>query len=120
MPQRLVVLFVLCSIAEAEDGVGAEYIGGTVAAIAGKASGRLRTNDNVFLDFQAKGQEIHVTYDKINLVEYGQNVDRRYLLAVLVSPLFLLRICLEITYPHKNVLGYTGSSGRSRWYHRAL
>jgi len=31
-----------------------------------------------------------VRYDKINLIEYRQKVDRRYLAAVLVSPLFLL------------------------------
>lgn len=29
-------------------------------------------------------------YDKINLVEYGEKVDRRYIAAVLISPLFLL------------------------------
>ncbi len=31
-----------------------------------------------------------VPYDKINLIEYGQKVDRRYIAAVLISPLFLL------------------------------
>jgi hypothetical protein len=31
-----------------------------------------------------------VPYDRINLIEYGQKVDRRVLAAVLVSPLLLL------------------------------
>ena len=29
-------------------------------------------------------------YDRINLIEYGQKVDRRFLAAVLISPLMLL------------------------------
>jgi len=31
-----------------------------------------------------------VPYDRINLIEYGQKVDRRFLAAVLISPLMLL------------------------------
>ena len=33
---------------------------------------------------------VAVPYDKINLLEYGQRVDRRYVAAALLSPLFLL------------------------------
>jgi len=46
--------------------------------------------DADFFVFSSKNARWRVPYDKINLIEYGQKVDRRYLAAVLISPLFLL------------------------------
>ena len=40
--------------------------------------------------FTAGKASWRVPYEKINLVEYGEKVDRRYIAAVLISPLFLL------------------------------
>ncbi len=33
---------------------------------------------------------MRVAYDRIDLLEYGQKVDRRLLMAVVISPMFLL------------------------------
>ncbi len=110
MPRQLVIALLVCSRLHAESGAAAEYVGGTVAGIEGKAAGRLRTNDDVFLDFRAKGKEVHVTYDKINLVEYGQNVDRRYLMAVLLSPLFLLSKSRQ----HFLTVGFSDTQGKQQ------
>ena len=108
--QSAALALLLCARASAEPGSSAEYVGGTVASLTGKTSGRLRTNDDVFLDFRAKGHEVHVTYNKINLLEYGQNVDRRYLMAVLISPLFLLSKSRQ----HFLTVGFTDTQGKQQ------
>jgi hypothetical protein len=94
----------------AADGADARYVGGTVGAIEADSNGLLRTTDELFLEYKAKGRELHVPYDKINLVEYGQNVDRRYIVAALVSPLFLLSKKRQ----HFLSLGYTDAEGRQQ------
>ena len=41
------------------------------------AGGSLRTNDPISLVFLTKKNAVRVPYERINLVEYGQKVDRR-------------------------------------------
>ena len=80
-----------CSVLVAGgDGGRAEYVGGTVSEIPPGCDGRVQAIDGQFFVFHSKGARFRVPYDRINLLEYGQKVDRRYLAAVLVSPLFLL------------------------------
>ncbi len=67
-----------------------EYVGGTVNAIAGHPEGSLITSDDRILVFAMKTTAIRIPYDRINLIEYGQKVDRRYAMAILISPMFLL------------------------------
>ena len=99
-----------CVCLHAGDGAGARYVGGTVAAIAANSEGLIRTTDDLFLEYKAKGRELHVEYNKINLIEYGQNVDRRIVMAALVSPLFLLSKKRQ----HFLSLGYTDGEGRQQ------
>ena len=94
----------------AGDGAGARYIGGTIAAISANSDGVIRTTDDLFLEYRAKGRELHVEYDKINLIEYGQNVDRRLIMAALISPLF----ALSKKRQHFLSLGYTDKEGRQQ------
>jgi hypothetical protein len=108
---RILVLTLLaCVCLQAGDGAGARYVGGTVAAIAANSDGLIRTTDDLFLEYKAKGREMHVEYNKINLIEYGQNVDRRIVMAALVSPLFLLSKKRQ----HFLSLGYTDGEGRQQ------
>ncbi len=72
------------------DGGRAEYVGGTVTDIPTGCDGRVQAMDAQYFVFYSKNARFRVPYEKINLLEYGQKVDRRYLAAVLVSPLFLL------------------------------
>ena len=84
--------FALLSIAAlgaADTGARAEYVGGTVP-IHKKTDGSLDTTDGRVLRFRSKSSTIDVDYGRINLIEYGQKVDRRYAMAVLFSPMFLL------------------------------
>jgi hypothetical protein len=81
----------LCAILQAR-GLGgrAEYVGGTVTRIPFGCQGTVQALDDRFFIFYAGKASWRVPYEKINLVEYGEKVDRRYIAAVLISPLFLL------------------------------
>ena len=70
-------------------GSPAQYVGGTISEIPSGCGGTVQAVDDEFFVFASKNARWRVPYDKINLIEYGQRVDRRYLAAVLVSPLFL-------------------------------
>jgi len=68
----------------------ADYVGGTVETLAGGQSGALDLSDAHYLAFYTKNAQIRVPYDHIELLEYGQKVDRRLLLALAISPMFLM------------------------------
>ncbi|MBV9770233.1 MAG: hypothetical protein JOZ32_11730 [Bryobacterales bacterium] len=78
------------SLRAAEPGSRAEYVGGTIIQIPPGCDGKVQTIDSQFFVFYSRKASWRVPYDKINLVEYGEKVDRRYIAAVLISPLFLL------------------------------
>jgi hypothetical protein len=71
-------------------GAHAEYVGGTRADIPNNNSGDIEVMDNTYFIFLSKKTKIRIPYDRINLVEYGQKVDRRYLAAAVISPIFML------------------------------
>ncbi|MEO7142855.1 MAG: hypothetical protein ABI165_05060, partial [Bryobacteraceae bacterium] len=69
----------------------AEYVGGTRPDIPDGCGGSLQTIDTLYFVFYTKKASLRVPYDKINMIEYGQNVGRAYPLALaIVSPVFLL------------------------------
>jgi hypothetical protein len=68
----------------------AEYVGGTITQIPAGCRGTVQAVDAEFFVFYSGKASWRVPYEKINLVEYGEKVDRRYIAAVLISPLFLL------------------------------
>jgi len=89
---RLVALLCFCALfsALAHDGSHAEYIGGTRPDIPANNDGEIRVTDSVYFVFLSKHTQVKVPYQRINLLEYGQNVSRRYVEAIIISPLFLL------------------------------
>lgn len=87
-----------------------EYIGGTVEALTTKADGRMNTADVDKLVVQFRNQAFTVPFESINQLEYGQKVDRRYLSAVLISPLFLLAKSRK----HFLTVGYQDAAGRQQ------
>ncbi len=108
---RLVALVVWGGLAlAAGPGGRVEYIGGTVADLKDKADGRMVTADAAQLVVQFKKQALTVPFERINQLEYGQKVDRRYLSAVLVSPIFLL----AKTRKHFLTVGYEDAEGRQQ------
>src|SRR3954454_16886980 len=103
-------MMLCCVWSQAGDGAGARYVGGTVAALETNSDGKIRATDDLFLEYRCKGRELHVQYTNINMIEYGQNVDRRYIVAALISPLFLLSKKRQ----HFLSLGYTDPQGRQQ------
>lgn len=88
----LPVALCVCALVAAagRSGSRAEYIGGTRPDIPANNSGDIHVTDRVYFIFVSKQAQIRVPYERINLLEYGQKVDRRYVAAVVISPLFLL------------------------------
>lgn len=111
--RTLVFVMIMCAsfhVCVAADGADARYVGGTVSSVNADSDGTLRTTDDLFLEYRTKGRQLHVEYGKINLIEYGQNVDRRILVAALVSPLFLLSKKRQ----HFLSLGFADAEGRQQ------
>ncbi len=86
------------------------YVGGTLSQLPAKAYGTLRVGDDDSFTFQAAGATITVPYRDVDMLEYGQRVSRRYLEAILISPVFLLakRRAYFLT------VGYTDSDGKQQ------
>ena len=109
---RLAVLVFLgvSSIAAGGNGSRAEYVGGTISQIPPGCEGVVEAVDDQYLVFYSKTASWRVPYDRINLIEYGQKVDRRYVAAVLISPLFLLAKKRQ----HFLTVGYSDEDSRQQ------
>lgn len=90
----------------------AEYVGGTAPSLASGASGALEVSDAHYFAFYGKKAQLRVPYARIETLEYGQKVDRRLLLAIAISPVFLL----SKKRKHFLTIGYTDDDGN----HQAL
>lgn len=111
-PKRgLAALLVCCVLATAaRSGSRAEYVGGTRPDIPSKNSGQIKVTDDVYFEFFSGHMQVKVPYERINLLEYGQKVDRRYLAAVVISPLFLLAKKRE----HFLTVGFQDDDGKQQ------
>ena len=68
----------------------ADYIGGTATALEAGQSGQFELSDDAYLAFYTRKGQMRVPFDRVNLLEYGQQVDRRLILAAVISPVFML------------------------------
>ena len=93
-----------------DPGGRAQYIGGTVAALPSKSEGRLNITGEEALLFRTKQASVRIPYSQINTLEYGQRVNRRYVEAVLISPLLLLAKKRK----HFLTVGYTDEHGKQQ------
>jgi hypothetical protein len=111
MTPKLIVLGLMAfALSAGGNGSHAEYVGGTISKIPDGCSGTVAAVDEQFLVFYSKKASWRVPYEKINLIEYGQKVDRRILAAVLVSPLFLLSKKRQ----HYLTVGYSDDDNRQQ------
>lgn len=103
---------VLAHVAGLAGGPGsrAQLVGGTVASVPVKANVRLDLTDNSVLVLHFPREEIRIPYQKVNTLEYGQTVSRRYAAAVLISPMLLL----SKSRKHFVTLGYVDDDGRQQ------
>jgi hypothetical protein len=88
-------------------GSPAEYVGGTLETLQ-PGGGTILISDPLCFVFQSKRATVRIPYERINLLEYGQNVDRRILESILISPLFML----SKKRAHFLSLGYETEDGR--------
>jgi hypothetical protein len=88
----------------------AQYAGGTSSQLATGVEGRIELSDEDYFAFYSKKTQVRVPYDHINLIEYGQQVDRRLALAAVLSPLFLL----SKSRKHFLTVGYMDDSGKQQ------
>jgi hypothetical protein len=94
----------------AHNGSEAEYLGGTRPDIPANKTGEIRVTDDVYFVFVSKHTQVSVPYERINLLEYGQKVDRRYVAAAVISPLFMLAKKRE----HFLTIGFQDDDGRQQ------
>jgi hypothetical protein len=88
-------------------GAPAEYVGGTVAALAEGTRVAIDVSDQQYLAFYAHKTQLRVPYARVNLLEYGQKVNRRIAAAIVISPMFLL----SKSRKHFLSVGYTADDG---------
>ena len=91
-------------------GVKTELVGGTAPGIAAKSTVYLDYSGADELVFHSPLIDLRVAYQKVNTLEYGQNVSRRYAAAVLISPVLLL----SKTRKHFVTVGYVDAAGKQQ------
>ena len=93
-----------------DSGGRCQYVGGTVAGLPSKSGGNINTTDGDDFLFRSKKAFVRVPYSKINTLEYGQRVNRRYAEAILISPILLL----SKKRRHFLTVGYTDEQGHQQ------
>jgi hypothetical protein len=94
----------------AHPGGHAEYVGGTYSELPVNNSGEIEATDQTYFVFHSKRTKVKIPYERINLLEYGQKVDRRVLSAAFISPLFLLAKKRE----HFLTIGFQDDNGNQQ------
>ena len=94
----------------AHPGSRVEYVGGTRPDIPANNSGDIEVTDEVYFVYSQRGTQVKIPYERINLLEYGQKVDRRYLEAILISPLFMMSKKRE----HFLTVGFQDEQGKQQ------
>jgi hypothetical protein len=116
MKPVIVVLLVLSSLLEAGDnGSRVLYVGGTVAGMSMKSGARIEFLDDDAFQLTAKGltgkdKAVRIPFADVTAIEYGMRVSRRYVEAVLISPVFL--IAKKRT--HYLTIGYADEHGQQQ------
>ena len=99
-----------CLPAAQAGGARAYLTGTTVPGFPAKCDVRVDMTGDQEMLFITRLLTLHVPYDKVNTLEYGQHVGRRYAEAILISPLFLL----SKSRKHFVTVGYTDANGRQQ------
>jgi len=88
-----------------------EYIGGTSGQLRTGSSGHVELTDDRYFAFYGNREvdhiQLRIPYARMNLIEYGQQVDRRLALALVLSPVFLLSKARK----HYLTVGFTDEAG---------
>lgn len=111
MPKIAALVSLLAfALSAAERGAKVEYVGGTMGTIKVKAEGTMDLTGAEAALLRLDSELIEVPYERINMLEYGQKVDRRYAEAIIISPLMLLAKKRK----HFLTVGFTDSEGHQQ------
>ena len=102
----------LLTAAAGEPGVKTEFIGGTLPGVAPRSTAWLDMTGSEALKFSSGQTGFEIPYRRIDTLEYGQRVSRRYAEAIILSPILLL----SKSRKHFVTIGYEDASGQ----HQAL
>lgn len=109
--KAILALLLLATGAVAGDAAyRAQFVGGTLAGVPPKSKAQLVLTAPEVLVFECRGQTLNIVYSRIDTLEYGQNVSRRYAAALLISPIFLLSKSRQ----HFVTIGYTDRNGEQQ------
>jgi hypothetical protein len=93
----------------AAPGYHAQVVGGTVPGAA-KSKIHFDLSSPEVMVLRGAQTETHIDYRRINTIEYGQSVSRRYAEAILISPVLLLAKSRK----HFVTLGYLDDASRQQ------
>jgi hypothetical protein len=103
-----VVFFALSLPLEAGDpGSRVLYVGGTVAGVPNKSSARIEILQEDTLKLSTRHSSLLIPYKDVTTLEYGLRMNRRYVEAALISPIFLM----GKKKTHFLTIGYTDQEG---------
>ena len=103
-------LILALPLAAAGPGIKVQFVGGTVSEAAAKSKSQVDLSGSETLLIHLGRSQFRIPYQKINTVEYGQSVSRRYAEAVLISPLLLL----SKSRKHFVTVGYVDAEGKQQ------
>jgi hypothetical protein len=86
----MLLVSLAAALPAAEPGVKAEFVGGTPAGLLARSAVRLDLTGAEKLVCYCGQTVLSIPYGKVDTLEYGQSVSRRYAAAVLISPVLLL------------------------------
>ena len=107
-PAVLALLSLSLLSAARDTGERVLYKGGTVTGMAAGSAARIDVIQDDVLEISAGGRLIRIPWNDINTLEYGMRVSRRYVEAVLISPVFLA----AKRRTHYLTIGYTDADSR--------
>ena len=111
MKLSLLALLALTPLLQAGDaGNRVQYVGGTVAGVQNKSQGHIEISQDEALTVSFRSNSLSVPYRDVNTLEYGLHVSRRYVEAILISPMFLL----AKKRSHFLTIGYTDEAGNQQ------
>ncbi len=111
MKPCLVALLVFAPLLQAGDtDTRALYVGGTVPGVHNKSDVRVDVQQSDVLHIRTGKTSFEVPYKDITTLEYGMRVSRRYMEAILISPLFLV----AKKKSHYLTIGYTDQDGTAQ------
>lgn len=112
---RLILAVSVANVASSSLSAGipsrkAVYQGGTLVVPPARTEGVISTSDPHAFVFAWREGMLRLSYENLNLLEYGQKAGRRLALAIFVSPLFLL----SKKRKHYLTVGFIDERGRQQ------